>query len=168
MLVTVYHGSHEKIKYINYDICHLGWHAGTLCHAIDAAEPKRMSDSYDWENSYIYVSEIDVTDENTVTIPDVFLYDSDFISIIKKTLKACIKNQFLDNRAAIVIDDCNEMSDIRETLLNNGIKYIRYENKYESPGVSYCILDENINIIEFTLYNFLTTQLTWTKKPVKE
>ena len=60
------------------------------------------------------------------------------------------------------------MSDIRKTLLNNGIKYIRYENKYESPGVSYCILDENINIIEFTLYNFLTTQLTWTKKPVKE
>ena len=48
------------------------------------------------------------------------------------------------------------------------IKYIRYENKYESLGVSYCILDENINIIEFTLYNFLTTQLTWTKKPVKE
>ena len=141
----------------------MGWHAGNLCQAIDIIEPRRLSDSYGWDDVYVYVSEIDVTDTNTITIPDVFLYDYDFLDTIKKTLKACLKNQFPQNDAIYSLDDCYTEEDVRRVLLKNGIKYIRYENKYETKGFSYCILDEEINKLEFTLYDFLTEHIQWIK-----
>ena len=162
MDITVYHGSKKKINFIDYQKCHLGWHAGNLCQAIDIIEPRRLSDSYGWDD--VYVSEIDVTDTNTITIPDVFLYDYDFLDTIKKTLKACLKNQFPQNDAIYSLDDCYTEEDVRRVLLKNGIKYIRYENKYETKGFSYCILDEEINKIEFTLYDFLTEHIQWIKQ----
>lgn len=164
MDITVYHGSKKKINFIDYQKCHLGWHAGNLCQAIDIIEPRRLSDSYGWDDVYVYVSEIDVTDTNTITIPDVFLYDYDFVDTIKKTLKACLKNQFPQNDAIYSLDDCYTEEDVRRVLLKNGIKYIRYENKYETKGFSYCILDEEINKIEFTLYDFLTEHIQWIKQ----
>ena len=164
MDITVYHGSKKKINFIDYQKCHLGWHAGNLCQAIDIIEPRRLSDSYGWDDVYVYVSEIDVTDTNTITIPDVFLYDYDFVDTIKKTLKACLKNQFPHNDAIYSLDDCYTEEDVRRVLLKNGIKYIRYENKYETKGFSYCILDEEINKIEFTLYDFLTEHIQWIKQ----
>ena len=164
MDITVYHGSKKKINFIDYQKCHLGWHAGNLCQAIDIIEPRRLSDSYGWDDVHVYVSEIDVTDTNTITIPDVFLYDYDFVDTIKKTLKACLKNQFPQNDAIYSLDDCYTEEDVRRVLLKNGIKYIRYENKYETKGFSYCILDEEINKIEFTLYDFLTEHIQWIKQ----
>ena len=164
MDITVYNGSKKKINFIDYQKCHLGWHAGNLCQAIDIIEPRRLSDSYGWDDVYVYVSEIDVTDTNTITIPDVFLYDYDFLDTIKKTLKACLKNQFPQNDAIYSLDDCYTEEDVRRVLLKNGIKYIRYENKYETKGFSYCILDEEINKIEFTLYDFLTEHIQWIKQ----
>lgn len=161
MDITVYHGSKKKINFIDYQKCHLGWHAGNLCQAIDIIEPKRLSDSYDWANGYIYVSVINVTDENTITVPDVFLYDYDFIDNIKRALKACLRNQFPHNDAIHSLDDCYTEKDVRKVLLNNGIKYIRYENKYETKGYSYCILDEDLYIQEYTLYDFLTEHILW-------
>ena len=161
MVITVYHGSKKKINFIDYHKCHLGWHAGNLCQAIDIIETKRLSDGYDWNKGYIYVSEINLTDTNTITIPDVFLYDYNFIDTIKKTLKACLKNQLPKNDAIHKLDDCYSESDVRRVLLKNGIKYIRYENKYETKGVSYCILDEEVNKIEFKLYDFLTEHIQW-------
>ena len=164
MDITVYHGSKNKINFIDYQKCHLGWHAGNLCQAIDIIEPRRLSDSYGRDDVYVYVSEIDVTDTNTITIPDVFLYDYDFVDTIKKTLKACLKNQFPQNDAIYSLDDCYTEEDVRRVLLKNGIKYIRYENKYETKGFSYCILDEEINKIGFTLYDFLTEHIQWIKQ----
>lgn len=161
MVITVYHGSKKKINFIDYHKCHLGWHAGNLCQAIDIIEPKRLSDGYDWNKGYIYVSEINLTDTNTITIPDVFLYDYNFIDTIKKTLKACLKNQLPKNDAIHKLDDCYSEADVRRVLLKNRIKYIRYENKYETKGVSYCILDEEVNKIEFKLYDFLTEHIQW-------
>lgn len=161
MGITVYHGSKKKIDLVDYQKCHLGWHAGNLCQAIDIIEPKRLSDGYDWNTGYIYVSEINITDINTVTVPDVFLYDYDFIDNIKKALKASLINQFPHNDAIHTLDDCYTEYDVRRVLLKNGIKYIRYENKYETKGFSYCILDENVNKIEFALYDFLTEHIQW-------
>lgn len=163
MDITVYHGSKTSIKFIDYQRCHLGWHAGNLCQAIDIIEPKRLSDSYDWDTGFIYVSVINVTDANTITVPDVFVYDYDFVDTIKKTLKACLKNQFPQNDAIHNLDNCYTEEDVRRVLLKNGIKYIRYKNKYETKGTSYCILDEDVDKIEYTLYNFLTEHIQWIK-----
>lgn len=43
------------------------------------------------------------------------------------------------------------IEELRNFLLDIGIKYIQYENEIEGKGYSYIILDENINFERYTV-----------------
>lgn len=155
--MLVYHGSSRKINYINLDECHLGWHCGNLCQAIDIADPKRKNDKFDWNNSYLYVSNIYPDKQNTLYIKDVFRYYDNFLKDIIIEIKSKLKEQF-PNILYDNIDNCENEEELRDFLLENNIKYIEYDNIIESNGISFVILDEFElnNIEEYNLYEFLT------------
>lgn len=155
--MLVYHGSSKKINCIDIDECHLGWHCGNLCQAIDIANPKRKSNKFLWEDSYLYVSDINPNGQNTLYLKDIFRYYDNFLHDIIIEIKSKLKEQFpdilYDN-----IDNCENNEELREFLLKNNIKYIEYDNIVETEGTSFVILDESElnNIEEYTFYEFLT------------
>lgn len=152
--MKVYHGSKDKLTSVSLSTCHLGWHAGTLCQAIDIAEPKRIENKYDWDSIYLYVCDIFPDETNCIKIPDVFRYDSDFESDIIKALKTSCTVQKKNPMLISALDNCVTAQDIRQTLLRYDIKYIQYENSFESKGMSYCIL-EHIKVQRYTFLDYL-------------
>ena len=81
--MLVYHGSSKKINCIDIDECHLGWHCGNLCQAIDIADPKRKSNKFLWSDSYLYVSDINPNGQNTLYLKDIFIYNIISIEFIR-------------------------------------------------------------------------------------
>lgn len=159
--MLVFHGSSQRIDYIDIDKCHLGWHCGNICQAIDITDPKRHNDKFDWETTYIYVSDIYPTHDNTIYIEDKFRYSDNFLDDIITELS----NKLISEFPNISLNDlytCESERDVRDFLLYNNIKYIAaYENLIESRGLSFVILDEGEidNIQEYTFYDFLTINL---------
>lgn len=160
----VYHGCTHAHNNIKLNVCHFGFHCGTLCQAIDIANPERLEDKYDWENRYIYVCKIYPTKNNCIEIKDLFTYDCMLLPNMKKIIKASILKNKKYKNILYHIDECDTLEELRQLLLNNNIKYIKYFNSYETNGYSYCIIDDEFEYTLYTMYDYLTNLQTLYKQ----
>lgn len=143
MKVKVFHGSKFDFSKIeihkSYDI---GFHCGTVNQAV-----RRIYDDTIGEcnlfNCFIYEINIDVNHSNTITTEDCITW-SDYNRVYTEI-----------SRCGIELKDCHTLEDIRESLIKNGIHYIRYRNEVEGIGLSYIILTENHDIKKYSLDRFL-------------
>jgi len=137
-----FHGSNIDFDRIDFTkSTDIGFHVGTLQHAIDKIFDVDRSRFY---NQFIYTVEINPTEYNCIHLEkDIFeegmgLYP--FKSIIKEYLDKDLLNDFdfIDK-----FNECESLSDLRELLIDVDYQYISYNNQFEGPGMSYCILTDH-------------------------
>lgn len=164
--MKLYHGTYYKIDYIDLNRCHFGLHFGNICQAIDKIELKYDGTRYDWDKGFLYVYEINEDELNIhcLEISDIFLYDDEFIFNLKRTIIASlnVKYKNIDKSHIRNIENCLYEEEIRNILINDfSIYYLKYKNKYETDGISYCIINENIlkNIKEYKLKDYLISNI---------
>lgn len=140
MKVKVFHGSlcdFNKIElFHSFD---LGFHCGTLNQAIC----RLNDDSGNIFEGFIYEVNIDVNSKNTVTVDDCISW-ANFGKVM---------NEF--KSAKYDLKDCKTLEDIREKLVNDGIKFIRYKNVIEGKGYSYILLTSEHELIKHTVEDLL-------------
>lgn len=142
MKVKVFHGSHDYFeKILLYKCCDIGFHCGTLEQALFRIMDSGKCNSETFFESYVYEINININNKNCIELPDCISW-ADFKNL---------KTQFSHYHSNMNIQNVKTIEELRNFLLDMGIKYIRYENKIEGKGYSYIILNENINFECYTV-----------------
>lgn len=136
MKVKIFHGSHDYFeKILLYKCYDIGFHCGTLEQALCRIMDSGKCNGETFFESYVYEININVNNKNCIELPDCISW-ADF---------GYVKTQFSHYHPNMNIQNVKTIEELRNFLLDIGIKYIRYENEVEGKGCSYIILDENIN-----------------------